>query len=93
MDWMSWMAWTTPSAMFFAGIGSILVGMTCWEVISPNLARKGFLPIVTTRGDRLFVSLLSGAFIHLGVIGFTEMSIWVAFGVAVSWLFIVMKWG
>lgn len=93
MDWMTWMAWTTPSAMFFIGIACILVAMTCWEILSPNVARKGFLPIITTRGDRLFVSLLSAAFIHLGIIGFTEISIWVALGTAVIWLFIVMKWG
>jgi predicted small integral membrane protein len=93
MDWMTWMAWTTPSAIFFIGIACILVSMTCWEILSPNLARKGFLPIITTRGDRLFISLLSAAFIHLGVVGFTEVSIWVAFGVAIIWLFIVMKWG
>jgi len=90
---MEWMAWTTPSALFFTGIGCILFTMVCWEILSPSVARKGFFPIITTRGDRLFISLLSAAFIHLGFIGFTEMSIWVPFVVAVMWLFIVMRWG
>lgn len=93
MNWMNWMAWTTPSALFFIGIGCILLGMTSWEILSPSLERKGFFPISTTRGDRLFISLLSAAFIHLGIIGFTGLSIWVAFCVAIVWLFIVMKWG
>jgi predicted small integral membrane protein len=90
---MEWMAWTTPSAFFFTGIGCILFSMVCWEILSPGVARKGFFPITTTRGDRLFISLLSAAYIHLGFIGFTEMSIWVPFVVAVIWLFIVMRWG
>ncbi|GAB1623340.1 hypothetical protein F9L16_17300 [Agarivorans sp. B2Z047] len=90
---MNWMAWTTPSALFFTGIACILFVMTCWELKSPCVARKGFLPIATTRGDRLFIGLLSSAFIHLGFIGMTELSIWLPFAVAVVWLFIVMRWG
>ncbi len=33
---------------------------------------KGFLPISTTRGDRFFIGLLSAAYIHLVVVGFTR---------------------
>jgi hypothetical protein len=33
-------------------------GMTVWEIKSPTTLRKGFLPIATTRGDRLFIGLL-----------------------------------
>ncbi|MBB1273553.1 DUF2160 domain-containing protein [Psychromonas sp. SR45-3] len=90
---MSWMAWTTPSALFFIGIACILIGMTYWEIVSPCVARKGFFPMETTRGDRLFISLLSAAFIHLGFIGFTEFTIWLPFTVAIIWLLIVMRWG
>jgi predicted small integral membrane protein len=90
---MNWMAWTLPSALFYIGIGGILISMTCWEIMSPCVARKGFFPIKTTRGDRLFIGLLSAAYIHLGFIGFTELSVWVPFVVAVAWLLIVMKWG
>lgn len=90
---MNWMAWTTPSAMFFLGIGLILTAMTIWEIRSPCIERKGFLPITTTRGDRLFVGLLTSAFIHLGFVGFTELTIWVPFAVSVIWLCTVLKWG
>lgn len=93
MDWLNWMAWTTPSALFFIGIGCIICTMTCWEVLSPSIPRKGFFPMATTRGDRIFISLLSAAFIHLGFIGLTELSVWIAFGMSIIWLFIVMKWG
>ena len=45
---MEWMSWTTPTAAFFIGIGLILVGMTTWELRSPSILRRGFLPIATT---------------------------------------------
>ncbi|MDH2431547.1 DUF2160 domain-containing protein [Pokkaliibacter sp. MBI-7] len=90
---MNWMAWTLPTAAFFSIIAVILVCMTVWEVRSPCVDRRGFLPISTTRGDRLFIGLLVSAYIHLAVIGLTEWSIWIAFGVSLVWMFIVMKWG
>ena len=54
-----WMAWTLPVAVFFSCIVLMLVGMTVWEIKSPTILRKGFLPIATTRGDRLFIGLLA----------------------------------
>lgn len=90
---MAWMAWTTPSALFFSGIALILITMTILEISTPCIERKGFLPITTTRGDRLFIGLLSSAFIHLGFVGLTELSIWVPFTLSVIWLSTVLKWG
>ncbi|MDL4863025.1 DUF2160 family membrane protein, partial [Halomonas elongata] len=63
------------------------------EVISPTVERRGFLPIATTRGDRFFISLLSAAYIHLIIIGFTPLSVWVALGISVLWMLILMRWG
>ena len=80
---MDWMVWTTPTTIFFAVIAALLADMTAWEVVSPTIERKGFLPISTTRGDRLFIALLSAAYIHLIVIGFTPFSIWLTLGVSV----------
>ncbi len=90
---MSWMVWTLPTAIFFSSIAAMLAGMTVWELRSPSIERKGFLPISTTRGDRLFISLLSAAFIHLGVVGFTSLSLLVASAVSVIWLLVMMRWG
>ncbi|PRY65777.1 putative small integral membrane protein [Vreelandella songnenensis] len=90
---MSWMVWTLPTALFFSSIAAMLAGMTVWEIVSPTIERKGFLPIATTRGDRLFIGLLSAAFIHLGVIGFTSLSIWIALAVSAVWLLVLMRWG
>lgn len=90
---MNWMAWTLPTAIFFSVIATILVVMTICEIKYPCVERKGLLPISTTRGDRLFIGLLCGAFIHLYIVGFTSMSIWLALGVSVIWLISVMRWG
>ncbi|BBI61432.1 hypothetical protein HSBAA_27380 [Vreelandella sulfidaeris] len=59
---MSWMVWTMPTAIFFSSIAAMLAGMTIWEILSPTIERKGFLPIATTRGDRLFIGLLGGLY-------------------------------
>ncbi len=90
---MEWMAWTWPTAGFFMAIGVLLVGMTAYELHTPNVARRGFLPIVTTRGDRLFIGLLGSAYLHLLVIGVTDWSIWVASVLSLVWLLAVMRWG
>ena len=63
------MAWTLPVAVFFTCIVLMLIGMTVWEIKSPTTMRKGFLPLETTRGDRLFLSLVLAAVIHLAWIG------------------------
>jgi predicted small integral membrane protein len=63
---LTWMAWTWQTAVFFAAIGLLLVGMSVWEWRSPGGApRRGILGIHTTRGDRLFISLLATAYLHL----------------------------
>ena len=90
---MEWMVWTLPTAIFFISIAVILSGMTVWQIVSPSVERKGFLPIQTTRGDRLFVGLLTSAYIHLAVIGLTDLSIWVALAIAAIWMVVLMRWG
>jgi len=94
---MDWMAWTLPTAIFFIVIAVMLAGMTVWQVVSPTVPRRGFLPMTTTRGDRLFIGLLGSAYINLAGIYFTEWSSWTAVAatlvVAVAYLIAVMRWG
>ncbi|MDO6583599.1 MULTISPECIES: DUF2160 domain-containing protein [Photobacterium] len=90
---MNWMAWTLPSALFFIAIAGILLTMTVFEILKPCVERKGFLPISTTRGDRLFIGLLSSAYIHLLFLGITDLSIWIPFTLSVLWLAILLRWG
>lgn len=63
---LGWMAWTWQTAVFFACIAVLLAVMTAWEIRVPGGSpRRGVLRIDTTRGDRLFISLLAAAFIQL----------------------------
>lgn len=90
---LEWMAWTLPTAIFFTTIVCILVCMTIWQILSPCVKRRGFIPLSTTRGDRLFIGLLSSAYIHLAWIGLTNLSIWIAFTISLVWMVLVMRWG
>lgn len=82
-----------PHGGVFGVIALFLAGMTTWELRSPSIPRRGFLPITTTRGDRLFIGLLGSAYLHLLVIGATDWSIWIAFALSWVWLLAVMRWG
>ena len=90
---LEWMAWTLPTSIFFMTIGLLLVAMTIWQVVSPGVKRKGVLPIATTRGDRLFIGLLSSAYIHLAWLGLTSLTLWIAFAFSLVWMVLVMRWG
>ena len=90
---LNWMAWTQPTALFFGAIALILIAMTVWEIKSPCVERKGFLPITTTRGDRLFIGLLSSAFIHLIAIATTEVSLYWVLGACIVWLISLLRFG
>ncbi len=100
----SWMAWTMPVAIFFACIFLLLVGMTYWEIKSPTSLRRGFLPIETTRGDRLFIGLLTIAYINLAFVGISgkigqwlgmaaDPSIWISFILSLCVLVFIMHKG
>jgi predicted small integral membrane protein len=99
-----WMVWTTPVAVFFSCIVLMLVGMTVWEIKSPTVMRKGFLPIATTRGDRLFIGLLTAAYVNLAFVGLAgkfaqwfsleqEPSIWISFVLSMAVLALILRRG
>ncbi|MGI9326674.1 MAG: DUF2160 domain-containing protein [Pseudomonadales bacterium] len=90
---MNWMAWTWPTALFFASILFMLIGMTIWEVRSPTNLRRGFLPMPTTRGDRFFISLLLAAFGHLALLGLSDLPLWWATLCAVLFAVVILRWG
>ncbi|MBT8145461.1 MAG: hypothetical protein KJN90_01330 [Gammaproteobacteria bacterium] len=80
---LSWMAWTQPTAIFFTSIAAFILAMCVWEYFSPGGGpRVGVLRFETTRGDRLFISLLCSAFICLAWLALAGSSLW--WGVLVS---------
>jgi predicted small integral membrane protein len=67
--------------------------MTVWEIVSPGGApRHGILRIETTRGDRLFVSLLGSAFIHLAWLGLVGPNLIWASGLSLIYALAVFRW-
>jgi predicted small integral membrane protein len=90
---VAWMAWTWQTAAFFGFILLCLIAMSVWEMRSPGGApRHGILGLDTTRGDRLFISLLGSAFIFLAWLGFFGTPLWVPLGIALVYAFVVFKW-
>ncbi|CAN7318960.1 DUF2160 domain-containing protein [Rhizobium sp. LjRoot30] len=88
----SWMAWTLPTALFFITILALLIGMAVWEYFSPGgHPRIGILRFETTRGDRLFISLLGSAFIHLAWLGLVGPNLWWALALSVLYAVGVFK--
>ena len=89
---MSWMAWTLPTAIFFVTIALLLVTFTVLAVRFPETPRRGVLGIETTRGDRLFITLLGSAFINLAWLGMVGLAQPWALLVCLVWAAIVFRW-
>ncbi len=90
---LSWMAWTLPTALFFITIVGMLMGMAFWEYKSPGGGpRVGVLRFETTRGDRLFISLLGSAFIHIAWLGLTNLNLWWALALSLVYAVCVFKY-
>lgn len=88
-----WMAWTFPIALFFWLIASLLIIMTLLAVRFPETPRVGILRIETTRGDRLFISLLGSAFLHLAWLFFFGTALfWGALIVSLVYAAAVFRW-
>jgi len=74
MEWLidefRWMQWNWAGTLFFAFLCLSITALTFWDMKTPGNRKKGFLPIPTTRGDRLFIGIM-------GSIGFTLL--WLVF--------------
>ena len=99
-----WMAWTLPVAVFFGCIVLMIAGMTIWEIKSPTVMRRGFLPLDTPRGDRVFIGLLAAAYVNLAFVGLSgwiaqwlsldsDPSIWFSFVASMALLVVIMRKG
>jgi predicted small integral membrane protein len=89
---LSWMAWTWPTAAFFIFVALAIASMGVWEYFSPGGApRRGVFRIDTTRGDRLFISLLGSAFIFLGWLGVFGAPLWIPLIIALLWAAFVFR--
>ena len=87
------MAWTWQTALFFALLFATLSAMTVLALRRPETERVGALGLPTTRGDRLFLTLLGAAFIHLGWLALAgEAPLWVASILSLIWGAALFRW-
>ena len=102
-----WMAWTPATITFYLAIALMLATFTFLALRYPEAERIGVLQIPTTRGDRLFISLLGSAFIHLAFIplfgvdaiatlpigeGLEVSRLWIASGISLLYATAVFRW-
>lgn len=87
-----WMAWTFPVALFFWIIACLLITMTFLAIRWPETPRIGALRIETTRGDRLFISLLGTGFIAIFWMFLFGPPLWGALAAGLLWAAAVFRW-
>jgi predicted small integral membrane protein len=89
---LGWMAWTWQTALFFSVIALLLVTMAVLEWRQPGgAARRGVLGLTTTRGDRLFISLLAAGYVHLLWLAFFGTPLWGASALAIGVAVLVFR--
>ena len=92
-EFITWMAWTWQTAAFFLFIVLCFVVMIIWEKKKPGGSpRKGILGLDTTRGDRLFISLLGSAFIHLFWLALVGSVLWIATIICIGYAVVVFRY-
>lgn len=90
---LEWMAWTAPTAIFVGTLFLMLALLTAMSVRHRSVARKGFLPIETELGDRIYIGLLTAG---LGMVAWLAITSWPltpASALGAIWLAIVLRWG
>ena len=88
-----WMAWTPATIAFFVFIFACIALMGLLEWRSPGGApRHGVFGLDTTRGDRLFISLLGSAFIFLAWLGLVGTPLWGPLVISLAYAFAVFRW-
>ncbi|MFP4650291.1 MAG: DUF2160 domain-containing protein [Desulfobacterales bacterium] len=97
-DWLvyttSWMYWTWQSLFAIGGLFAAIAFMGVWDAVSPSVARKGFFPVKTTRGDRFFIgviSLIAIFLVWLAIMG--DSALWVPLVISVAWFATEGIWG
>lgn len=87
------MAWTTGTLVFVVCVFASLIGLAVLALLRPSTPRKGFLPMPTARGDRIYVGLLGTGLILVVLIATTTAPIVAGLAIAAVWMAVVVTWG
>lgn len=90
---LSWMYWTLPIAIVFIGVFLMIAGMTIWGHFSPPHRRKGFLRIVTDRSERLYIAIITFAFLMVLVFFFEIPAVGLSALAAAGVSAVILRWG
>jgi predicted small integral membrane protein len=88
------MQWTPLTIVIFVAVIVTLTAMVIWDIRSPSIRRKGFLPVGFTRGERLFLSIiifLGACILWMSFLPDTDLEY--ALPVAAILIVIVVRWG
>ncbi len=88
------MYWTAPSAIGFAALFGLLAVLSLLDARVPSYPRRGWLPMATTRGDRIFLTitgLVASFFLWLAIA--PDSPGWVPLAFAGCWAAVVLRWG
>ena len=89
----TWMAWTRATAAFFVFIAACISAMGVWEYYRPGgNPRRGIFAIDTTRGDRLFISLLGSGFIFMAWLFLFGTPLWWPMVICLLWALFVFRY-
>ena len=90
---LEWMAWTTGTAVFVVAVFTSLAALAVLAVARPSSPRKGFLPMPTARGDRIYVALLGTGLVLIVTLATTSWPVTSGLGLALVWAVVVLRWG
>lgn len=91
---IGWMYWSWQSGLFFFIVFSAIAFLGVLHKYKPNVDRKGFFPMETGRGDRLFIGIYSTFVIFLLSFAFFSGSYLIATAViSLVWFIVEFKWG
>ena len=89
-----WMYWSWQRGIFFFIVFSAIALLGVLHKFTPNVDRKGFFPMATGRGDRLFIGIYSTFVIYLLSFALFEGSFLVITTIiATVWFIVEFKWG
>lgn len=82
----TWMAWTAATLTIFIFVFGAMIVLVVLEIRHPGgEGRRGVLNLVTTRGDRLFLSLLGSVYIFLAWLGLFGLPLWAPLALSIGW--------